>query len=217
MTHQNRVLPTGEIVAVAARGTLMGNRGILHDGQKQLGRARWRHKNWVCCELSFKKRHREVMRADCYTELFFLDEAVALAAGHRPCGECRRAHYLAFRAAWARAFGSNQSAVAMDHTLHDARVVPRKGVHARHEEMLSDLPDGTFVYGNGKSLLVLGNQLLSFSPEGYRAVQDRQSEGVVTVLTPRPVVAVLAAGYRPRLHPSAATARFQAEQTAISV
>src|SRR5688500_15168681 len=98
MPLQNRVTPFGEIEAAPARGLFMGNRGILHDANQQLGRARWRHKSWVTCLLSFKDRRREVMAPRRYTELFFCDEAVALAAGHRPCAECRREDYERFRA-----------------------------------------------------------------------------------------------------------------------
>ena len=118
---QNRVLPTGDIVAIPARGTMTGNRGILHRPDKTLGAARWRHKAWICCTLDWQARRREVMAPNRWTELFFLDEAVALAAGHRPCAYCRRAAYLAFRAAWARASGATPKAPEIDATLHGAR------------------------------------------------------------------------------------------------
>ena len=99
MPRQNRVLPTGEIIAHPARGRFMGNRGILHDASGHLGRSRWKLMGWVTCVLDFKGRQRTVMSPGTYTELFFHDEAVALAAGHRPCAECRRADYRAYRAA----------------------------------------------------------------------------------------------------------------------
>ncbi|MGB8623555.1 MAG: hypothetical protein WCD16_12105, partial [Paracoccaceae bacterium] len=105
MPLQNRVLPTGEIVVHPARADFMGNRGILHGGNRQLGTARWRHKTWITCLLSFKGRKRVPMTPGRYTELFFLDEAVALAAGHRPCAECRRADFLRYRDAWQAATG----------------------------------------------------------------------------------------------------------------
>ena len=204
MTLQNRVMPDGAIVALAARGTLMGNRGILHDDTKTLGRARWTHRNWVCCELAFKGRTRELMRAGgYYTELFFLDEAVALAAGHRPCGECRRADHLAFRAAWGRAFGAQVPAAEMDKVLHAGRVIPRKRLHATYHEQLAKLPEGTFIRDSQNSYLVRADHLLLFTPDGYSAAQTRAGDAFVTVLTPMPMVAVLAAGYRPRLHQSA--------------
>ncbi len=120
MPHQNRLTPFSTIEAVAARGTLMGNRGILHDEQGRLGKARWRHPHWVTCLLEFKGRWRPVMQPHAYTELFFLDEATAFAAGHRPCGECRRPDYLRFLDAWAKATGSERAklrAVAIDEIM----------------------------------------------------------------------------------------------------
>jgi hypothetical protein len=201
MTLQNRVLPTGEIVADPARGLFMGNRGILHDGERRLGTARWRHKAWICCVLSFKGRRRVPMSPGAYTELFFLDEAVALAAGHRPCAECRRADFNRFRAAWARATGETASAPAMDATLHAARVT-RARAQVRHEAELSTLPDGAFVLNGGAPCLVHGGALLPFSPGGYGAPLPRPG-GAATVLTPRPLVDALRAGYAPALHHSA--------------
>ncbi len=203
MTLQNRVLPTGEIVAQAERGTLMGNRGILHDAHRRLGRARWRHRNWICCELAFKDRKREVMQpGGFYTELFFLDEAVALAAGHRPCAECRRPDYTRFRAAWATAFGTVPAAPEIDRLLHAARVAPLNTVHLTHEADAATLPDSTFIRHGGIACLIQGARLLPYTPGRYGPATGRPI-GTVTVLTPRPLVAVLAAGYRPRLHPSA--------------
>ncbi|MDG1861810.1 MAG: hypothetical protein P8J02_01095 [Yoonia sp.] len=114
MTLQNRVLPTGEIVADAGRGTLTGNRGILHREGRVLGTARWTHKAWICCVLDWQDRKREVMTGRNWTELFFLDEAVAFAAGHRPCGYCRRANYTRFAEAWAKAYGAPSKAPQMD-------------------------------------------------------------------------------------------------------
>ena len=125
MPLQNRVTPAGEIIADPARGTLMGNRGILHDAQQRLGAARWRHRHWIYCRLAFKGRWREVMAPSRYTELFFLDEATALAAGHRPCCECQREDFRRFQAAWQQAFGHAASAGAIDRALHEARVEPR--------------------------------------------------------------------------------------------
>jgi hypothetical protein len=202
MTLQNRVLPDGDIVALPARGTLTGNRGVLHDADQRLGPARWRHRTWVCCELAFRGRRRPLMQPGRYTELFFLDEAVALAAGHRPCGECRRADHLAFRAAWGRAFGAEAPAAEIDRQLHAARVVPRRRGLATHDAPLADLPDGCFIREGSHCLLVMGDRLLPFAPEGYGPPRPRAGDRTVTVLTPAPLVAVLRAGYRPRLHPT---------------
>jgi len=196
MPRQNRVTPQGRFIATAARGTLMGNRGILHDAQGQLGTARWRHKAWVCCVLSFKNRHRAVMTPGTWTELFFLDEAVALAAGHRPCAECRRADYNRFRAAFP---GGPMRAPAIDAVLHPARVT-RTRTQVTHRADLAALPDGAFVDHGGPCLLHQGG-LYPYAPEGYTA--PHAARGTVTVLTPAPIVAALAAGYRPALHPSA--------------
>ncbi|NKX44364.1 hypothetical protein [Roseicyclus persicicus] len=202
MTLQNRVLPTGEIVADAAyRGTLMGNRGILHDEHQRLGTARWKLRGWVCCALSFKGRKRVPMSPGRYTELFFLDEAVALAAGHRPCAECRRADYERFRAAWAGATGALPRAPEMDAALHPARVT-RTRAQVRHEAEAAALPDGAFVLWQGAAHLVTGDAIRPFGVTGYGAPRPRPM-GAATVLTPRPSLAVLAAGYRPALHPTA--------------
>lgn len=205
MTLQNRVVPTGEIVADSAyRGAFMGNRGILHDDEGRLGTARWRHRGWVCCLLSFKGRRRVPMSPGRYTELFFLDEAVALAAGHRPCAECRRADFERFRTAWAQATGTTPRAPEMDRDLHRARVT-RKREQLRHEAKMADLPDGTFVLHEGMTCLVLGKHLLPFRPDGYDA-RIKRPESRATVLTPVPAVEALRGGYRPAFHESAVAA-----------
>jgi hypothetical protein len=179
----------------------MGNRGILHGADRRLGTARWRHKAWVCCLLAFKGRKRALMSPGTYTELFFLDEAVALAAGHRPCGECRRRDHLRFRAAWAEATGAEPRAADMDWALHVARVT-RDRRQVRHGAEAAALPDGAFVLWEGCPHLVLGDALLPFAAVGYGPPVARRA-GQVTVLTPAPTVEVLRAGYRPALHASA--------------
>jgi hypothetical protein len=207
MPLQNRVTPMGDIIADPARGTLMGNRGILHDASRRLGTARWRHRNWICCRLSFKNRRREVMAPRRYTELFFLDEASALAAGHRPCCECRRDDFCAFQAAWRRAAdASDASAAAIDRVLHQARVDPRSRRQIRFEAPLDEVPDGAFVVlwsDDSVPLLVAGGRLLPWRPAGYGPPRPRPSGIDCLVLTPRPTIAVLRAGYAPALHPSA--------------
>jgi hypothetical protein len=210
MPLQNRVTPTGAIVADPARGLFMGNRGILHDDRKRLGRARWRHKHWIICALEFRGRRRRVMEPRRYTELFFLDEAVALAAGHRPCAECRRDRFHAFRACWANGTGhagALPKAAELDAALHVARVDSRRRRQATWEARLADLPDGTFIHlGDGDDVprLVLGDALPGWTPAGYRNVVTRPGATLVNVLTPRPTVSALAGGYMPELHPSAA-------------
>lgn len=201
MALQNRVTPSGEIIGDAARGALMGNRGILHDAQQRLGTARWRHSHWISCRLAFKERRREVMAPGRYTELFFLDDATALAAGHRPCCECRREDFREFQAAWRRAFGHRASAAEIDRALHRGRVEPRSRRQVRFEAPLDDLPDGTFVLlpdMASSPLLVVGDRLHPWHPGGYGPARARRS-GRASVLTPAPTVAVLGAGYRPAL------------------
>ncbi len=144
MPLENRVTPSGEIVAAPWRGSLMGNRGILHDGRRRLGTARWRHKAWIACVLAFRGRQRTVMAPGRYTELFFWDEAAALAAGHRPCWECRRADARRFRAAWQAAGLPGATAAEMDRLLHAARVT-RNRRQVTHEAELAGLPDGVFL------------------------------------------------------------------------
>jgi hypothetical protein len=201
MPLQNRVLPTGEIVAHPARGLLMGNRGRLHTPARTLSARRWSTTTWVACRLCFNDRHRQVWSPHSYTELFFLDEAVALAAGHRPCAECRRAEYRRWQSAWQRAHRERPTAPAMNARLHADRVDGRG--QRRFLAPIETLPAGSFILADGAPWLLGPAALHRFAPEGYDATRPRRS-GQVTVLTPACTVAVLAAGYRPRLHPSAA-------------
>jgi hypothetical protein len=207
MPLQNRVTPFGEIVAVAERGLLMGNRGILHDESRRIVRG-WQVRRWIACRTAFRGRQRQLMRPHSYTELFFLDEATAFAAGHRPCAECRRADYQRFKAAWAAWSGAQVARVSaeqMDDTLHRDRLEGR-GAHHRqrtYREAIGVLPDGTFIRLDGAAWLVWRGQLLAWSAGGYVARRARPTMGSVEVLTPRALVAVLAAGYQPLVHPSA--------------
>ena len=199
MPYQNRVLSTGDIISHPARGLFMGNRGILHDDRQSLGRARWRHKAWVTCVLKHKDWHRAIMQPGHYTELFFLDEAVALAAGHRPCALCRRTDYRAF----LNALGHKGSTKDLDHALHQSRVIPRTPRHRRHHADIQDLPTGTIIW-NDAPYLIADTNLRKISPEGYGPALDRPTSGQTIVLTPALTVKALAAGYRPTLHPSSA-------------
>lgn len=208
MSRQNRVDPFGEIVAVPARGTFMGNRGILHDPSGRLGAARWRLKAWLICLTAFNDRHRQVMAPNRYTELFFLDEATALAAGHRPCFECRRRRFLAYRDAWAAGTGWRGTApprvADIDGRLHAERVEPRTRRKRTWTGDIADLPDGTMIARpDDGALLVLGRHLLPWRFEGYGAPLPRPARGTVTILTPPSTVATLGAGYEPALHPTA--------------
>lgn len=190
----------------------MGNRGILHDAQGRIGRARWRTQAWVTCRLAFKGRHRAVMTPGRYTELFFLDEATALAAGHRPCGECRREDFRRFKSQALAAAGlDTDSPIAiLDRRLHAERT--RRGLLGEtHRAPLDALPDGVLIAlgRNGGTdadddvWLVAGATLHRWSPWGYETRRSRPPGIDVAVLTPPCTVAALAAGYRPMLHPSA--------------
>jgi hypothetical protein len=202
MPRQNRVTPDGMLIAVPDRGLFWGNRGSLHDPAGRLVRYS-RGRAWAICVLSFKGRRRELWAPGRLTELFFLDEATGLAAGHRPCGECRYRDYQAFKRAWAVAFGGRGPGVAeIDARLHADRLV-RPGVRRSYSARLSSLPDGVMVSAGGTPFLVWGGELLAWTPGGYRSSGQSPAEDTVTVITPRATVAVLAAGYRPVIHLSA--------------
>ena len=195
--RRNRVLATGEIVAHPARGLFMGNRGILHDGTGRIGNALWRHEAWIICRLKWKDWHRQILSPGAYTELFFLDEAVALAAGHRPCALCRREAYNAFVALATPA----STAKRLDHQLHEERAVPRVFRQRRHSRPVDDLPDGAIIMDD-QPALVLGDRLIQVTPEGYGPFRPRPSGIEVSVLTPPTTLRALTNGYVPELHPS---------------
>ncbi|WP_417588153.1 hypothetical protein [Pararhodobacter oceanensis] len=204
MAHQNRIDPCGDFHAVPQRGTLMGNRGILHDEKQRICRSH-RHQNWVTCRLDFKDRKRTVMALGRYTELFFLDEATAFAAGHRPCAECRRARYREFTEAWLRAHGAPSSPRPLpqliDRTLHAARIT-RSGEKPVFKADVESLSNGTIFRSGHEILLLWDRRQWRWSFNGYRA-QPQPTTGPVTVLTPQPLLAVFEQGFTPRVHPSA--------------
>ncbi len=203
MPLQNRVNPFGELFATPARGTLFGNRGgRFHTDAKTLTARRWASRQWICCVLAFKGRQRDVW-GRFYTELFFLDEPTALAAGHRPCFECRRKDAEAFAEAWrkARRLRTRPFADEMDDVLHRERLHGRaKRTHRRN---IDTLPDGAFVALDGAAFAVRGSALLRWTPQGYDARNKRPRGIAVDVLTPPATLAALSAGYRPHWHPSA--------------
>lgn len=208
MPRTNRVMPSGEIVAVPERGTMMGNRGVLHDGEGRIRRP-WQVKRWLICVLEFRGRHRDVMAPNRFTELFFLDEATGLAAGHRPCFECRRGAFLAFRDAWAvgnRYVGSGPVTVAvMDDRLHAERVGRDRSKRTFTAD-IDELPDGAFIEFGGEDKdagLIWRGGLLAWAPGGYTGRRPRPRGQAVWVLTPRSTVAAIRAGYAPQVHPSA--------------
>ena len=207
MPLQNRVTPSGELVATPHRGLFTGNRGIIHDPATRTLTKRWSSPAWLVCVLEFQGRHREVMSQRSWTELFFLDEASALAAGHRPCFHCRRTDANSFRAAWVQ--GNGVAAIGapdMDHTLHRERLDGRvKRLHPLPCP-ISALPDGAMLSQGGATYLVRGGQLLRWSWSGYSAAEPEpaaQSPHPMMLLTPPSTLNALRAGYRPALHPSA--------------
>lgn len=195
---QNRSAPDGSLHAVAARGGCMGNRGgRLHRADRSLGPARWRSRAWICCRLAFRGRHREVM-GDGYTEIFFLDEATALAAGHRPCFECRRDAARAFAAAWPRSEGTPPPrAPEMDRQLHRERLGPRDRLP------FAALPSLAIFAAGGGYWLKQGAGARPWSFAGYGPATPFAPDAPTEAVTPASIRAVLAAGYRPDLHASA--------------
>ena len=226
MPLPNRVTPFADLVAVPARGTLMGNRGgRLHDASRRLGSRRWASTQWICCVLDFKDRQRRVW-GDSYTELFFLDEVTAFAAGHRPCFECRRKDAERFAELFANGSpnsvhsrasgnpalgprlrgderrGERVSATFMDTVLHRER---RDGRGKRlHRRAIDALPDGAMIATDGEVFALRGAHLLRWTPSGYDKPAPRLRGLDVDVLTPPSILQVLARGYAPLWHPSAA-------------
>ena len=201
MPLPNRVTPLSELIATPERGLVYGNRGCLHDDSGRI-RRRWATRRWIACRLRFKGWHRSpLLQPGKFTELFFLDEATAFAAGHRPCALCRRADYNRFSELWPH---DDRGADAMDGRLHDERV-ERRG-RRFHDVRLDELPDGAFVLRDGAPWLVRGDRLLRWTPGGYRDAAPRPRGENAVLVTPPSLVAVLRAGWEPDvplLHPSA--------------
>ena len=195
MTLRNRVTPLGDLIADPARGLVYGSRGCLHDAHKNIVR-RYQVKRWIACRLEFKDRRRiEKLQPGRYTELFFLDEATAFAAGHRPCAECRREDYNRFMQ-----LVGERRANAIDERLHEERLAPYR------RAAISGLPDAAFVLRDGEPWLVLRDALLRWTPAGYTDRVARPLNGAATVVTPPSLLAVLAAGFTgavPLLHDTA--------------
>jgi hypothetical protein len=210
MPRQNRVTPFGTLIATTARGTLMGNRGCLHDSQGAIRRT-YQGKRWIICLLDFKNRRRTVMTPGQYTELFFLDEATALAAGHRPCAECQRERFNLFRAAWVAANPQHTDTptppvAVIDNVLHQERL------HQAEQPVIplsqiDQLPDGSFVASidESQAYLVSHRKLLCWSPWRYEALSKPISMSEVRLLTPPSIVRTLRKGYVAEIHLSART------------
>ncbi len=207
MPLQNRVTPFGEIVATSHRGRFTGNRGIIHDpATRTLLNRRWSSKAWITCVCEFKGRRRKVMGGRSWTELFFLDEATAFAAGHRPCFYCRRTDAVAFRDAWGRGNGHVQPyAKDMDEVLHRERL--EKSSKRLHPLPMPvrELPNGVMITTADKSYLMADGEAWLWSFAGYSRF-PAAPEGV-KLLTPPSIVNALRAGYRPDIDISASISR----------
>jgi hypothetical protein len=191
---RNRVSPRGDIIAVAGRGAWMGNRGRLHEGSGARDIVRnYRSRAWITCRLEFRARYSQQWAPTHYTQLFFLDEAVAFAAGHRPCAECRRGDYTAYRQAWSQTHSDAITyAKDMDNRLHHERADT-----AEHRLPWNALPDGVFVVTDHVPAVVVGDHLAIWDETAYAYRQrlPRPTEGSASVLTPPSTLAVLGAGY----------------------
>ncbi|CAN7597088.1 hypothetical protein LJR161_004384 [Variovorax paradoxus] len=204
---KNRVDPWGQLHAVSARGALMGNRGTLHDENRQIVRS-WSRKPWVTCVLSFKGIRRVPFSPGSYSELFFLDEATAFAAGHRPCAACQRERHTLFKRAW---FDANplpedvgHGVAAMDSRMHLERTAPAATRRANLAR-LDDLPAGTLIAQGDQAHLVWGANLLPWTFEGYGKPRRVDHDARVEVLTAPSVVAAFRLGFVPGVHVSATT------------
>ena len=206
MARRNRVNPLSELVADPARGLVYGNRGCLHDDAGQI-RRRYAGRRWIACRLRFRGWHRTpLLKPGRFTELFFLDEATAMAAGHRACALCRREDYDGLVALWRDLHPGQSGADAIDAQLHGERVAAATRAQRHHEAPLESLPDATFVLRAGAPWLVLGGRLLAWTPAGYAERVPRPAHGRAVVITPPSLVEVLRAGWQgvvPLLHPSA--------------
>lgn len=203
MPLQNRITPTGDIIATPHRGIFIGNRGIIHDpATRTLLRRRWTSKAWLVCVCEFRGRWREVMSGRSWAELFFLDEATALAAGHRPCFFCRNIDASRFRDAWEEGNGmASIRAGDIDAVLHRERLEGRtKRLHTLPDS-IGFLPDGAMVQKESESYLIANGQALLWSVAGYHEAQSVPQD--VMLLTPPSTLRALFVGYRPVLHPSA--------------
>jgi hypothetical protein len=213
MPLQNRVTPLGELVAEPGRGLVYGNRGCLHDDRGWI-RRRYAGKRWIACRLRFRGWHREpLVQPGRFTELFFLDEATAFAAGHRPCALCRREDYDRFGEIWRSIHPGENGADTIDARLHAERIV--EGTHAqrRHDAALDELPDGAYVLRDGRPFLVIGGELLRWTSAGYDVRVPRAARPRTTLITPPSLVEVLRAGWDPLVplvHPSAVPDRLDA-------
>lgn len=207
MTLQNRVTPFGQIKAISARGLFLGNRGKLHDDEKKIIK-QWSNKHWITCSIEYQGIQREIFSKDSYSELFFLDEATALSAGHRPCGDCRRERLKEFKLRWQQANSKDGDTSGIKVELIDTQMhaerTKRDGTKVTYQAKLGELPDGVFISINGIAVLKWNSKLFEWSAAGYSKFEVALSDDlVVDVLTPKSVVGTVKAGYVPQVHHSA--------------
>ena len=201
MPLQNRVDPKGNIISTPARGAWLGNRGVIHNAQQQIVRP-FKVKAWIICALQFRGRHREVMMPDRWTELFFLDEATAFSAGHRPCFQCRYQDHQRFKTAWLKGnptygFTHKTPISEIDNIIHTERI--DKGKKVTFEDQIQNLPTGTFIEINGEPYLVTDKLICHWTTFGYGEAMPSPIMETVTVLTPRSIVNAFRAGYMPQV------------------
>jgi hypothetical protein len=210
MPLQNRVTPLGDLVAEPGRGLVYGNRGCLHDDRGKI-RRRYAGRRWIACRLRFRGWHREpLLQPGRFTELFFLDEATAFAAGHRPCALCRREDYVRFGEIWRSLHGGEVGADVIDARLHAERIVEGSRAQRHQEAGIDELPDGAFVLRDDRPFVVIGDELLRWTSAGYDERVPRPLRTRTTLITPRSLVEVLRAGWRPVVplfHPTASPSR----------
>jgi hypothetical protein len=207
---RNRVTPLGEVVADPARGLVYGNRGCLHDRDGRIVR-RWAGRRWIACRLEFRGwLRRPLLQPGRFTELFFLDDATAMAAGHRACALCRREDYVALTDVWRSLHPADRGADDIDLRLHAERIELDTRARRIHEAPIGSLPDGAFVLHKGRPHAVVGRDLLRWTPAGYESGVTRPARGSASLITPPSLVEVLRSGWDPvvpLVHPSAVDGR----------
>lgn len=202
MSECNRVNPFGEIVSIDQRGLFIGNRGCIHRDRTIV--RPWKVQRWIVCDLEHKGWVAPKWQPNRWTALFFWDEAVALAAGHRPCSLCRHEAFVRWMDAWQLTTGERPQVAPLDQLMHDDRI-DHDNQQLRHQAAWNDVPDGAFALFDDQPMLVLEDRLIPWQPlaQGYGAARVRPTSGQAVLITPRSTVSVLRSGYRPVIHPSA--------------
>nr|WP_315032443.1 hypothetical protein [uncultured Chryseobacterium sp.] len=203
---QNRVSPQGAIIKTEARGAWLGNRGVIHNEHKEITKP-FKVKAWIICMLDFRGRHREIMQPDRWTELFFLDEATAFSAGHRPCFQCRYKDHIRFKEYWIKGnpqhgFNIKTSVKEIDNIIHTERI-DKDGEKVMYTELIKNLPDGVIINKEEGDFLLLNGKLYHWTPFGYDYYENVAADVTVQVLTPHSIVNAFKMGYSPQIDASA--------------